>query len=195
MFKVTLNAYLREKMLYKLKGKTKSQQHTKKFFMIGFNVYKAPTFLLEKMNNILSLLWRGKKQYEQVAITLADKDLRRTMLRLAQESNQYARELSSQIHTLGGAPEMEKSDEARFGEEIKNLHGDDEIITYCQKNENKMISAYQEILNGSLLYEGLRKMIRYQLNEMLCAFMQVKQLRSLKFHKADFIQIPHRALL
>jgi uncharacterized protein (TIGR02284 family) len=162
--------------------------------MIGFNLYKAPTFLLEKMNNILSLLWRGKKQYEQVAITVSDKDLRCTMLRIAQESNQYAHELSSQIQTLGGAPEIE-TDEAGQGEEIKNLNDDNEIITFCQKNEKKMISAYEEILNGSLLYEGLRKMIRYQLNEMLCSFMQIKQLKSLKFHKPNFIRIDRRALL
>ena len=163
--------------------------------MIGINLYKAPVFLLEKMNNILRLLWRGKKQYEQVAVTVADKDLRCTMLRLAQESNQYARELSSQIHTLGGAPELEKIDENRLAEEIKNLNSDNEIISFCQKNEKKMVSAYQEILNGSLLYEGLRKMIRYQLNEMLCAFMQVKQLRSLKLHKTNFVGIRHRVLL
>ena len=70
--------------------------------MIGSDIHKAPPFLLEKMNNILSLLWRGKKQYEQVAITVEDKDLRCTMLRIAQESNQYACELSSQIQSLGG---------------------------------------------------------------------------------------------
>jgi uncharacterized protein (TIGR02284 family) len=163
--------------------------------MIGFNVYKAPAFLLEKMNNILSLLRRGKRQYEQVAITAADKDLRCTMLSLAQETNQYACELSSQIHTLGGAPEVEKIDDDRFVEEIKKLNSDNEKITFCQKNERKMIGAYQEILKGSLLYEGLRKMIRYQLNEMLCAFMRVKQLRYLKFHKTNFTRISPRTLL
>src|SRR5215207_9349607 len=108
--------------------------------MIGFNVYKAPAFLLKKMNKILSLLLRGKKQYEQVATTVADKDLRCTLLSLAQESNQYARELSSQIHALGGAPEPEKIDEERLKNEIRNLNGDNEIITFCQKNERKMIS-------------------------------------------------------
>jgi len=163
--------------------------------MIGFNVHKAPNFLLEKMNNILGLLRRGKKEYEQVATIITDKDFRCTLLSLAQESNQYACELSSQIESLGGLPELEKIDDAELGEEIKNLNGDNEIITFCQKNEKKMISAYQEILKGSLLYEGLRKMIRYQLNEMLCAFMQIKQLRSLKFHKPNLIRIDRRALL
>jgi len=177
-------------------NKKKQTTETRKLiFMIGFNLYKAPAFLLEKMNNILSLLRRGKKQYEQVAITAEDKDLRCTMLSLAQETNQYACELSSQIHTLGGEPEIEKIDEDGLGEEIKKLNSDNEKITFCQKNENKMISAYQEILSGSLLYEGLRKMIRYQLNEMLCGFMRVKQLRYLKFHKTTSTRVSPRALL
>ncbi len=104
------------------------------------------------------------------------------MLTLAQESRQYACELSSQIHTLGGVPEIETNNEPELRAEVKNLNDENEILTFCKVNEKKMIGAYQEILNESFLYDGLRKMIRYQLNEMLCAFMQVKQLNSLKFH-------------
>ena len=163
--------------------------------MIGFNVYKAPVFLLEKLNNVLRLLRHGKMQYEQVATTVDDKDLRLSLLSLAQESNQYAGELSSQIHTLGGAPETEKTDKAELGEDIKKIVDEKEVIIFCQKNEKKMIRAYHEILNDSFLYEGLRKMIRYQLNELLCAFMQVKYLRAIKFHKENFIRMPRRALL
>jgi hypothetical protein len=150
--------------------------------MIGFNHYEAPPFLLAKINNICSLLWQGKKEYELVATTIADNDLRCTMLTLAQESNQYACELSSQIHTLGGVPEIEKNNEPELRDEIKNLNDENEILTFCKMNEKNIIGAYQEILDDSFLYEGLRKMILYQLNEMLCAFMQVKQLSSLKFH-------------
>jgi len=150
--------------------------------MIGINLYKAPPYLLEKINNICTLLRQGKKEYEQVATNVTDKDLRRTMLSLAQESNQYACELSSQIHTLGGTPDMEIINESVAEDEIKNVNGETEIITLCEKNEKKMLIAYREILNESFLYEGLRKMILYQLNEMLCAFMQVKQVGYLKFH-------------
>ena len=150
--------------------------------MIGFNLYKAPLFLLEKINNICRLLWQGKKEYEQVASATKDKDLQCTMLSLAQESNQYAHELSSQVRTLGGVPETEKINEPEVREELKNLDDDNKVLTFCKMNEKKMISAYREILNESFLYEGLRKMIRYQLNEMLCIFMQIKQLSALKFH-------------
>lgn len=150
--------------------------------MIGLNLYKAPPFLLEKMNNICKLLWQGKKEYEQVAASIEDKDLRCTMLTLALESNQYAHELSSQIQTLGGISEIEYFEKSTLSEGITNMHNEDEIVSFCKTNEKNMVGAYQEILNDSFLYEGLRKMIRYQLNEMLCAFMQVKQLSALKFH-------------
>ena len=149
--------------------------------MIGINLYKAPPYLLEKINTICRLLWQGKKEYEQVAGTVTDKDLRRTMLSLAQESNQYACELSSQIHTLGGTPEIENN-EAVITPEIKSLNGEEEIIALCQNNEKKLLSAYREILKESYLYKGLRKMICYQLNEMLCAFTQAEQIGNLKFH-------------
>ena len=149
--------------------------------MIGINLYKASPYLLKKINNVCNLLKQGKKEYEQVADTVTDKDLRRTMLSLAQESNQYACELSSQIHTLGGIPEIELNN-AGIEDEIKNVNGEEEIISLCQKNEKTMLSAYREILKESFLYEGLRKMICYQLNEMLFAFTQAKQIGSLKFH-------------
>ena len=54
--------------------------------MIGINLYKAPPYLLEKINYICSLLRQGKKEYEQVAGNVTDKDMRRTMLSLAQSS-------------------------------------------------------------------------------------------------------------
>ena len=149
--------------------------------MIGSDIHKAPPFLLEKMNNLCCLLLQEKKEFEQVATTVANKDLRNTMLTLAQESNQYACELSSQIQTVGGVAEIEKIKEPELKDEIKNLNDVNEILTFCKMNEKKMIRAYREILNESFLYEGLRKMIRYQLNEMMCAFMQVKQLYFLKF--------------
>lgn len=151
--------------------------------MIGFNLHKAQPCILEKINTICSLLRQGKKEYEQVAVSIEDEDLRNTMLTLAQESNQYACELSSQIQTLGGVPEMEKDDDADMAEALKNLDDESKILSFCKMNEKKMIKAYQEILNESFLYDGLRKMIRYQLNEMLCIFMQVKQLKSLKLHQ------------
>jgi hypothetical protein len=51
-------------------------------------------------------------------------------------------------------------------------------------NERKMVSAYRDILNESFLYDGLRKLIRYQLNGILCSFTQLRLLYSVKFRPA-----------
>lgn len=107
--------------------------------------------------------------------------MRSTILTLALESNQYACELSSQIHTLGGQPIMEAESNEPTGEN-RNLSDENEILSFCKMSENKMINAYREILDESSLYEGVRKMIGYQLNEMVCSFKHVKQLNALKFH-------------
>lgn len=150
--------------------------------MIGFDLPKAPPFLLEKMNNLCNVLRQEKKDFEQVASIITNKDLRSIILTLALESNQYACELSSQIHTLGGLPALEEYTEPGSVNENKNLSDEEEVLTFCKMNESKMISAYEEILNEPSLYEGLTKMMRYQMNEMVCAFTHVKQLNALKFH-------------
>jgi hypothetical protein len=77
--------------------------------MMEFNIFTASPFILEKINHLCSLLWREKRAYEQVAANIPDKELRRTILTLAQGNNQYACELSSQIQTLGGIPLKENN--------------------------------------------------------------------------------------
>lgn len=149
---------------------------------MGLNISKAPPFILEKINDLCRLLWKEKKVYEKVAATIPDKELCRTILTLAQESNQYACELSSQIQTLGGAAQQDEIWEPEMEIETQIFHDETEMLTFCKENEQRMVSAYREILNEPYLYEGLRKMIRYQLNGILCAFMQIKLLDSLKLH-------------
>ncbi len=152
------------------------------------NLFEASPLILEKIKSLCGLLWQGKKEYEQVAANIHDKELRHAILMLAQENNQYARELSSQIETLGGVPPKENIYEASA--EAKIFHDENEILAFCKLNETKMLEVYRDILNESFLYEGLRKMIRYQLNGILCAFTQLKLLNSfsnLKRHRKQLI--------
>jgi len=167
--------------------------------MMGLDRYKASPFLLKKIMNLCRLLWKEKRKYEYVASTIPDKELRRTVLSLAQESNQYASELSSQIETLGGIPQTEIF-EPEMEVEIENIHDENDVLAFCKKNEKKMVKAYTKILNESYLnesylYDGLEKMMRYQLNGILCAFMQLKLLNSLKFHKFREHANLHQVLL
>jgi hypothetical protein len=151
--------------------------------MIGFNLFKASPFVLEKINFLCSLLWQSKIAYEKAAEEMPDKELRRTILTLAQGRNQYANELYCQMQTLGGALPMGRSyDLDHLSEQFPILRDEKEVLAFCNANENKMVKAYRATLGDSSLYEGLRKMILYQLNGALCAVMQLRLLSSLKFH-------------
>ncbi|MEP6596906.1 MAG: ferritin-like domain-containing protein [Ginsengibacter sp.] len=156
-------------------------------YQTAFNLNKASPSILKKINNLYGLLLQGKRKYEQIATITPDRDLRRTILSLAQESNQYACELSSQIQTLGGISLDEKTDDFNLRTEIKTFEDENKILNFCMANEKKTIKAYHEILNDSCLYEGLRSMFHYQLNGILCAFVQVKQLNSLKLHYSSVL--------
>ena len=148
--------------------------------MFRFNLDKVSPFLLEKLNELCDLLWQGKNQYEQLSSAIPDKQLRWTILALAQESNQYASELSSQLQTLGGLSQKEMNADER-ATTLNTFHDENEVLAFCRMNENKIVRAYQDILNESFLMEGLRKMLRYQLNGILCAFMQLKLLNTVAF--------------
>ena len=159
-----------------------SSDAPQKSYRPAFSLHQASPLLLKKLNNLYSLLLQGKTKYEQISTVISDRDLRRTILSLAQKSNQYARELSSQIQTLGGSSPDEKTDNPELSRETKSFIDENEILNFCMRNEERMVKGYHEILNDSHIYEGLRSMIHYQLNGILCAFVQVKQLNSLKLY-------------
>ncbi|MBD0284562.1 MAG: hypothetical protein ICV51_22395 [Flavisolibacter sp.] len=150
--------------------------------MLVFNCLKASPLLLEKINGLCGLLWQGKRDYEQAAAVVPDKELSRTILTLALESNQYACELSSQIQVLGGVSPKEFIYGPSVNVNTKMLQDKKGILNFCRMSEWKMVNAYQKILNESHLYDGFTKMIQYQLNGIQRAYMQLKLLNSLKLY-------------
>ena len=100
------------------------------------------------------------------------------ILALAQESNQYAAEWQSQIYTLGGETDLDKTE--KQVNQVADFQNDTDIISFCDSNENKMVNAYKEMLDLPELYEGLKKMISYQLDGIHSAFMQFRLLGSLR---------------
>ncbi len=151
--------------------------------MIPSSSLKTPPVIVEKINNLCSLLLQEQSDFEQVATQITDTELRCTVLTLAQNNHQYACELSSQVQAIrgtevpGGLPLSLKP-----VTEIEScvFNNENEVLAFCKMNEKKMVFAYRDILNESALYEGLRKMIRYQLNSILVTFMQLRLLNSLK---------------
>ena len=148
--------------------------------MTKSSIYKPPPFIVEKLTRLLTLLKQEKRKYEQIAEGISDKEFRRTVICLAQESNQYACELSSQIHTLNGQMPIDKfpEEEDVLVMEAEPPGNEKEALFFCRESEKNMITAYREILNEPFLMEGVRKVIRYQLNGIMYAFLQLKLLSS-----------------
>ncbi len=155
--------------------------------MIFSTVNKIPAFVLEKLYILFQLLKERKTEYEIFARKINDKQLKRTVLSLAQETNQYANELSSQIETMGGninkdVNGIQHHDNDSRENAIMLSSDEDEILKSCEISETKMINAYRTILNEPFLHDNLRKLIRSQLNGLTYAFMQLRLLNT-SFHR------------
>jgi uncharacterized protein (TIGR02284 family) len=151
--------------------------------MLAVQVHKAPAVVLEKLSNLFDSLHAVKERFEKSANNIADKMLQRTLRSVAQESCQYANELSCQIQSMGGDPEkyFHVNDCTIInGTEASavnlTLPSDEELLKQCTDKEIEMIKAYRDLLNESNLYGDLRNMIRYQLNGIMYGFLQIKLL-------------------
>ena len=158
--------------------------------MLTINSNKTSLATFAKLNELCDFLFKEKKEYEQIAFTIPNKEFRRVILTLALQSNQYAHEITSQIQILGGKSLIlleHFEDRDSFGPVAgtENLPEEKEVLTFCELKEKKMISTYREILNEPYLYEGLREMIRYQLNGILCTFVQLKLLHVSVYDKSN----------
>jgi len=136
-------------------------------------------YVARQLNDLLDILHELKTGLEQVADSVTDKQLRKTISSVALESNQYAAEITSKIQSLGGKPHH-SSLHRKF-----NLMGFDQTdgsavdseptaLARCYSSENSIIKAYRNFLNEYTPYEDVRSLVRTQLNGILCAFVQLK---------------------
>lgn len=148
--------------------------------MLGLLHPNTLPVLLKKISHLCGLLRRSKKEYEQVATALSDEELCPAILTLAQESNQYACELSAQLQVLSGGKIAEEKTQPREAD-LTRLRNAGALRRFCKRREKEIVSAYRKLLRKSYLHEGLRQMIHYQLEGMRSAFVQLELLNSLKF--------------
>ncbi len=149
--------------------------------MIFSTVNKIPAFVLEKLDILCKLLKERKTEYEAFAGKVNNKELKRTVLSLAQETNQYANEICSQLQMMGGKIKT-SSEILPMHDPAMMMNDEDDILKSCEVSEKKMIVAYRTILNEPFLHDNLRKLIRCQLNGLTYAFMQIKLLNT-SFHR------------
>lgn len=156
----------------------------KNLIMVKSFISSTPKIILEKLNRLLSALQKAKKTYEQTASTVNNKQIRYTILGLAQESGQYANELMSHIEILGGeAAKPQTGSEFKYDhlsekKEEWEIKTEKDRLQDCSNNENLILDAYHEALAEPVLYENIRKMIKYQLVGLLHSFSQLKLLKT-----------------
>ena len=148
--------------------------------MIQPSTYKAPPYVLERLSHLLNLLKIEKEKYERVAFSVTDRQLKYAVSILAQESNQYICELASQLRSLGAdvnaeqngiiSKEYPEPEMAATQDKILNFTA----LEFCRESEKRMINAYRAVLNEPFLMEGVRKLMRIQLNGIMYAFLQLK---------------------
>jgi hypothetical protein len=147
--------------------------------MIASVAHKTPGIILEKLTRLLNALQEVKNHYEKIAKRIHNKQLRLSILGLAQESKQYANELIAHIETLGGVMHDHiKSDFNRVDEpdEFPEIIGNTEALVGLKLEEQQVMKTYREVLNEPFLYDTIRQMIRYQQNGLLHCFSQIRML-------------------
>jgi len=141
-------------------------------------IYQAPAGVLESLKRLFSVLQQEGLNFQQAASATDNRQLKETLTQFLQESKQYINELKCQIESLGGNPEMDAalSQIPADAGDLK-ISDEKEVYEYCSKCENRILVAYREILNQSVILKELRGMVRYQLNGLLCSFLQFKILK------------------
>jgi hypothetical protein len=150
--------------------------------MIAASLLRSPAPVDKKINRLHQLLVQEKEDFEKVASDIPDRALRCTVLSLAQQSNQYAAELSAWLQanrTVSMAAKKTSPARIRNAGGQQNIPGQKAVLHFCSSNEKKIVKAYRRILQDVLLYDGLQDMIGYQLNGILAACMQLNLLNSL----------------
>lgn len=140
----------------------------------------------DKLYGLLLFLHHGTKEFEKVAKRIEDRNIKMSIREVALETNQYKRELNSQLQSLK-IRRIKDSDILNNGintsEILKRnqseiIGSDKELVEICCKSEEHFEKAYRNVLNEFFQQDELRQMLIYQLNGLKCAFMQLKLLRA-----------------
>jgi uncharacterized protein (TIGR02284 family) len=147
-------------------------------------ITKTPVLILDKLEGLISKLIEAKNIFEKLASNFKNKELGQSVIGIAQESRQYATELSSQIQSLGGekraSHDIDDLEHTKTAVEKEWMIQDQEkdALQFCAHHEDSIVKAYREVLHEPFLQEGIRKMVRYQLNGILFAFSRLKLLNA-----------------
>jgi hypothetical protein len=151
--------------------------------------FETYSYITSKITSLVKFLQLEKEKYDLAADSITDRQLRDTVRALAQANNQYSCELLSQLYAMGVADCHRKIEAQAQPEELiplfgapTNMYKDaaDNLLLRCCKSAKLLITAYRDILNEPNLSEDVRSIMRYQLNGIMYAYLQLKLLRSVR---------------
>jgi len=129
-----------------------------------------------KINRLYHLLLQEKLIFEQVATHLKDSSMKGGILLIAQQSNQYAAELSCYMQAAK-TPVTSAIKKRNYDPTL--LSDENGTLAFCCTKDQKLVKAYKKILKETLAYESLEKMLGYQLKGIVSAGTQLQLLTSL----------------
>lgn len=148
--------------------------------------YIIPRHVIERITHLTMQLEREAEVFHSIASSVKNHQWRDSIGMLAQTNTQYAQELKAQLNFIARPvidTEITFIDPAGeitplFPAEAAvhaatSLH---ELFKTCIEKEKLLICLYREILNEPHLGEENRRMIRYQLNGIMYAFLNLKLL-------------------
>jgi hypothetical protein len=147
--------------------------------------FKPVTLVITSLTELSKALIEAKRKCEEIEWRVRNEQLRKTLIGLEQLNSQYARELISQIQSLGGAPQTLEagsplaSSAPEIGEinvRKEALNVRKETLNICSKVEYPIIKLYRKILRQPFLSSNLKKTIQYQMNGVMCSTLQLKLL-------------------
>src|SRR5688500_4275791 len=121
--------------------------------MLKPSSYKAPGYVTQKLFRLLSALKSERDKYAETASKITDRQLRDNINVLAQENNQYASELLSQLQIMGNENPVNEPVKivASASQPEGEVSSTGSILQLCKDSEKKMIRLYREILNEPYL--------------------------------------------
>ncbi|HTL06758.1 MAG TPA: hypothetical protein VL307_00830 [Chitinophagaceae bacterium] len=139
--------------------------------------FPAHAVLPAQINRLQQLLVKEKDLFEDVADHIADHSLRLTIRSLAQQNKQYASELSSYLQSTRST---QPSARAPQKTSTTTLPDETTALAFCSSNERKIVAAYRKLLKETVLYEGLKNIIGYQLSGSLSSMVQLQLLTAVR---------------
>ncbi len=153
--------------------------------------YQTVSVAITTLHELCAALLEGKKKCEDLARKIGNEQLRKTIINLEQLNVQYARELHSQIRSLGGEFNDidwdSHHDETMNNADTKTFNIQKETLNICSKVEYPIIKLYRKILRQPVINNSLKKIIQYQMNGIMCTTLQLKLLS--KFLRSQEVSI------